>query len=107
LLRGVERGFMPGVEQQQPLGALAVLARLLAVHVQTIGAAIDLRGARLDERKQPRIDAAVGEVGLDFLHRLDSFGRLPGPVQSLGHFAAPFARVSNSSTTMTRSPARM
>ena len=43
----VERRLAPGVEQVEPLLALAVGAQLLGVHVDAMGAAIELRGAEL------------------------------------------------------------
>src|SRR6516162_8235128 len=39
----------PGVEQMHPLVALAMLACIVGVHDDAVGAAVDLRGADFDE----------------------------------------------------------
>ena len=56
-LPAVERGLAPGVEQVEPLLGLAGGARVLAVHVDAIRAAVQLRGAHLDELEQSVLEA--------------------------------------------------
>src|SRR6185437_4996623 len=49
---GVERAFAPGIQRVEPLLALTDGAQIFPVHVDAVGAAVDLRGAQLDEMEQ-------------------------------------------------------
>ena len=51
--------------------ALAVRARVLAVHVQTIGAAVDLRRAHPDEIEEFVIEACLTNLPFEAEHGLD------------------------------------
>ena len=62
LTGGENRRFMPGREQMQPLFGLACLARVGCVHVEAVGAAVDLRRADFDQ-----LDQAVLELSCDFV----------------------------------------
>ena len=75
LALAVERRFLPGVEQIKPLLAFAGGAQLLGVHVDAVGAAVDLRGAQLDEFKQRMFEAAAVDKGMQLA---DGFGALRG-----------------------------
>src|SRR5581483_3219707 len=103
LARGVERRFAPGVEQIDALLALAALAQGLAVHVQAIGAAVDLRRAHLDQLDQLRAERGLVQVALDLAQ-----GPHPGrgqlvSVQAVGAHSlllpllVPFSRRARSS----------
>jgi hypothetical protein len=66
----IERAFAPRVEHKQPLLALAALPRLARMHMEAIGAAVDLRGARLDELiKEPKPVIHVSAAKVDGLAR--------------------------------------
>src|SRR5579871_3163701 len=68
------------------------------MHVETIGAAIHLRGAKLDQLDQPLRQSAFGEIDLDRAQRLIAVGRNLGRHQALGmhgealSYAAPALR---------------
>ena len=53
---------MPSVEQIEPLLGLAAGARLSRMHMDAIGATIDLRGAGLDEIDQRMVEPALLHV---------------------------------------------
>src|SRR5688572_25993552 len=55
---GVVRGFAPGVQAVEALLAFAGGAGVLPVHVDAIGAAVDLGGAQLDHVQQGLVEAA-------------------------------------------------
>jgi len=69
--RGVKLGFMPSIQQQQPVFRLAQFERLMPVHVQAIGAAVDLRHPQVHEidepRRQPRLSNMLVH-GAEHLH---------------------------------------
>ena len=52
---GIERGLSPHGEQEESLVAFALRSCISAMHVDAIGAAVDLRCAQLDEFHQPRV----------------------------------------------------
>ena len=82
---GVEGRLVPSVEQIQPRGCLAELAGLLRMHVQAVGAAIDLRYTDFDERHQLVIEAAALQIVLNRNQSSNSVGRSCERVQSLRH----------------------
>jgi len=49
-------------------------AQLLGVHVDAPGAAVDLRGAQLDEFKQSVVEPAAAHIGVKAGHRLHRLG---------------------------------
>src|SRR5205814_3069207 len=55
----VVRGLTPCVEPVQALLRLARRSRVLRMHVQEIGAAVDLRRAHLQQVRELRLDAAL------------------------------------------------
>jgi hypothetical protein len=48
----INRGLVPSIEQMHPLVAFAMLARVIGMHDDTVGAAINLRGADFNEIEQ-------------------------------------------------------
>src|SRR5262249_12731790 len=84
LRRRVLRRLPPRIEHIEPLLGLAGLARVLAVTIETIGAAVDLRRAKLDELDQTFRQAAAGEIDLDRAQRLITFRREFGRQQAFG-----------------------
>jgi hypothetical protein len=64
---------------------LSELARLLRVHMQAVGAAVDLRRPCLHQRDQLGIEPAFLNVILDGREGGDAVGRDFERVQSLGH----------------------
>src|SRR5689334_17914982 len=52
-------GLTPGGQQVDPLLGLAFLARLRRVHIDAVGAAVDLRSTDLDELGEARVEAGV------------------------------------------------
>src|SRR5918995_3360087 len=71
LARRVVRRLAPCVEAVEALFGLAIRARVLAVHVQTIGATVDLRRAHPDEVKQSVIEARLTNLPFEAEHGLD------------------------------------
>jgi hypothetical protein len=59
----------------EPLFGLAVRERILAVHVQTIGAAVDLRRAHPDEVEELGIEARLADVTFEAEHYLENAPR--------------------------------
>ena len=55
------------------------------MEVDTVGAAVDLRGAELDERSQARLDVGGLQIGIDALQGLDTFGRDLEILDAAGH----------------------
>ena len=66
--------FLPGVEERQALGRLAVAKRLVGVHGEAISAAVDLRGAELEEVEEPGVDV-LGDQPLELEEVTVSVGR--------------------------------
>src|SRR5262249_30431516 len=60
LARGIDRCLVPGREQLQLLLRHVQLARVRRMHLQAESAAVDLRGAKLDELEDLRLQAALG-----------------------------------------------
>src|SRR5258707_4849845 len=52
------------------------------MHVNTVGASIDLRSAKLDEMKEFGFDAAIVEIAFDCIHGTQGFLRKFGVVQA-------------------------
>jgi hypothetical protein len=71
LPRRVVRRLAPCVEAVEPLFGLAVRARILAVHVQTIGAAVDLRRPHPDEVDQFAVEATLLDLPFEAEHGVD------------------------------------
>ena len=65
---------MPCVEQIEALLGLAAGARFAGMHVNAIGAAIDLGGARLDQIDQRMVEPALLHVILERRQRLHRLG---------------------------------
>ena len=70
LARRVVRRLAPRVEAVEPLFGLADRARILAVHVQAVGAAVDLRRAHPDEVEQFVIEARLTNLPFEAEHGL-------------------------------------
>jgi hypothetical protein len=69
--------------------ALAVGAQLLGVHVDAMGAAVELRGSELDQLKQRMIEAAIAHEHVQAHHRLLGRGRRLAEIQSSLHWQPP------------------
>jgi hypothetical protein len=70
LARRIVWRVAPRVEAVEPLFGLAVRARILAVHVQTVGATVDLRRAHPDEVEQSVIEAGLTNLPFEAQHGL-------------------------------------
>jgi hypothetical protein len=70
----VERRLAPGVEQVEPLLALAVGTGVARVHVKAIGAAVDLRSAHLYQLDQAGLETAALDIGFECRHRFHGIG---------------------------------
>src|SRR4029077_16181210 len=66
----VVRGLAPRLEAVEPLLRLAIRARILAVHVQTIGATFDVLCAHPNEVEQSLIEAGLTNLPLEAEHGL-------------------------------------
>src|SRR6266702_2813240 len=64
LARAVKRRFAPGTEQVKPLFALPSGPELLGMHVDAMGAPVDLRSAQLDKLEQRRLEPAFVNEGM-------------------------------------------
>src|SRR5262249_22107783 len=62
---GVDRCLAEHREQIDALRGLASSVEILAVHVDAIGAAVDLRDAEVDEVEEPLIDPGLPHVALE------------------------------------------
>jgi hypothetical protein len=67
---GVVRRVAPCVEAVEPRFCFAARAPVLAVHVQTISAAVDLRRAHPDKIEQPGIEVRVADLPFEAEHGL-------------------------------------
>jgi hypothetical protein len=77
---------VPGVEQIEALLGFAPMACILAVDVEAVGAAVDLRRAHFNKLDQALLQAALLDIGLDPLHRAHRVGcRLIGVQASSFH----------------------
>ena len=65
-----ERRVAPGVERVEPLLGLARGTGVDSVHVDAVGAAVDLRRAQLQQVHERVIEAAGGEMLLEREHCL-------------------------------------
>jgi len=65
LARRIEIGLAPGIEQIQSHVGLAEFACFFGVHVEAVGAAVDLRDARFHQRDELVVQPAVLKVALD------------------------------------------
>ena len=70
----VERRLAPGVEDVDPLFRLSCRAGVDRVHVEAIRAAVDLRGADLDELQQRVFQAGALRELVQSEHRAIAFG---------------------------------
>src|SRR6476620_7709482 len=93
LARAVDRRFAPRRQQMQPLLALASSACVLAVHVEAVGALVDLGGAELDELEQYRIEVAASNRLLETQHGLEPARKLFCVIDSHVAPASAAARV--------------
>jgi len=74
LALGVERRLGPGGEDVEALFALAGGARILAVHVQAVGTAVELGCPHLDQLEEQRFEAARVGIALKAEHRIQRSG---------------------------------
>jgi len=93
LALGVERGFAPGVQRVEALLGFPGVAGVLGVHVDAVGAAVDLRGAGLHELEEPGLDRRGG-FAREREHRLAEAGvQVFADVDSGAHVQSPLVRV--------------
>jgi hypothetical protein len=89
LARRIDRCVMPRAQQIDALLGLAGLARVGGVHVEAIGAAVDLRGADLDQFEQAMLDRRC-----DLERHVEPslhLGRRGGErIEALGHGRSPW-----------------
>src|SRR5450755_1924474 len=72
---GIVRAFSPRVQRVQPLLLFSDCAQILPMHIQTVRAAVDLRGAQPDQMKQSLFQSTVLQVLLDADHGfVDTWG---------------------------------
>ena len=74
LTLGVERRLPPGAQPVDPLLGLAEGARVLGVHVEAVGTAVDLRCADLHQLHQGVLESAGLHLALQREHRLAEAG---------------------------------
>ena len=67
--------IIEGVKKVKPLLGFAALARILRMHVDTIGAAINLRRTGLDQLDQRLFESRRLDLGLQRDERFDGVGR--------------------------------
>ena len=73
---GVKRGFAPGIQFIEALlERFTGGASLFGMHVEAIGATIDLGGAHPDEMEQFLVDAAGSEIAFDGEQRVPAVRR--------------------------------
>ena len=87
-----ERRFAPRIQAVQALLRLAFGSRILGMHVQTVSAAVDLRGAHHQQMQQLAVQAAGVDGALhreQWLHEL----HIPGDIDSGFHVCSPFVSV--------------
>jgi hypothetical protein len=82
----LERGYPPRIQQVQALLGFAVFAGILAMHVDAIDAAVDLRGAGLDQFDQRLLKAGCLHLRFQCAQRFDGVGR--GLVKFMRGFTA-------------------
>jgi hypothetical protein len=65
---------VPGVEQIESLFGFAAMAGFLAMDVEAVGTAVDLRSAHFNELNRALFQAALLDISLDPLHRAHRVG---------------------------------
>jgi hypothetical protein len=88
---GVERRYPPRIQQVQVLLGFAVFAGILGMPVDAMGAAVDLRGAGLDQFDQRLLKAACLHLRFRCAQRFDGIRR--GLVKFIRGFPAALHRV--------------
>src|SRR5438876_10986504 len=71
----VERGLAPGGKAIESLLGLAARAGVFRMHVDTVGATVELGRTSLDQVEEPRLEARAPQVSLEPAQRPDPFGR--------------------------------
>src|SRR5262249_56955433 len=104
---GVAGCFAPGRQQVDALLGLALAAGFGRMHVDAVGAAVDLRGADLDEFHQARLEAGGDRERRAGPHLHDVGGGGEG-IKLSSHWTIPFvssnAIASPRATTVTLRP---
>src|SRR6185437_10931861 len=87
----VIRTFTPGIQRVQPLLAFSDRAQVFPVHIQTIGAAVDLRCSQLDQVEQRLFQATLVKILLEpyhhfvyaggRLHEIDTWFQIKSPIE--------------------------
>ena len=81
----IEGAFGPGIEGVESLLGFPVFAQIAPVLVQTVGAAVHLRRAKLDEEQQCRVDGRLGEISVRGIHGIVDAGRRSTVVEAGRH----------------------
>src|SRR5690606_18441433 len=105
LALAVERSLAPRRQQVEALLGLPCCARVLGVHVDAVRAAVELRGACLDQFEERVLETAAPHVRLQLAERRDSFVAQRAVLDAWLHGSQPYplARALNSPPS---SPAR-
>src|ERR1035437_4307256 len=67
-----ERCLSPRAQRVEPLFGLARGARVLRMHVEAVGAAVELRRPRLHEFEQPMIKPGLARMAFEREHDLET-----------------------------------
>ncbi len=79
------RAFAPSVQCVQPLLFLSERAQIFPMHVETVGAAVDLRGPQSNQMQQRFIQPTLAEIPLQDVHGIVDAGSGLGIVESCFH----------------------
>src|SRR5690606_8101608 len=87
LALGEERRLAPGAERVDALLGLAGCPRIFRVHVDAVGARVDLRGANLHELEQRRFEPTLADLRRQLAHgAVERRVRVFGGVDTWCHF---------------------
>src|SRR5437879_10370427 len=81
----VERGLAPGGKAIESLLGLAARAGVFRMHVDAIGAAVELGRTSLDQIEEARLEAGAPHISLEPAQCSDSFRRDLAVVDALIH----------------------
>lgn len=81
----VKRRVAPGIQTVKALFGFAHGAEIFRMHVETVGATVDLGDAKVEEVEQLSVEAAAEEIFFDSEERFQSAGVYRGEVDSFFH----------------------
>src|SRR5690606_18429997 len=91
-------GLPPCIERVEPLLAFAQRAEVLPVHVDAVGAAVELRRTQTHQVQERRLQARLVEVLVHGIHGIVDAGRGVGVVEAGSHSESFLDRESVSAT---------